>query len=297
MSSTLYRIIGLNFKKFINELKKNNITILQLRKLDYNQFEIMVDNQKKFLTLCKTFNYQVDEIKLTKKETIFRKLKQNFIFVLIAIVLCFSLIFSSNFVFKIEISGLESVQESDILAVLKNNGYEAGKIKSKYDLDNLESVLVKNIDKISFATGVIKGSTLVVNIYEKIDNSPYIYDYLPIFAPFDCVVKEILLTSGTIKISQSETAKEGDVIVAPYIEAKDFKRLPVPAKATIKAYVEIKETAQIDTNLTNAENLIEETKKKLYNKLSSKVKSYTFDEEILQDNGLITVKLCGEVEF
>ncbi len=297
MPSTLYRIIGLNFKKFINELKKNNITILQLRKLDYNQFEIMVDNQKKFLTLCKTFNYQVDEIKLTKKETVFRKLKQNFIFVLIAIVLCFSLIFSSNFVFKIEISGLESVQEGDILAVLKNNGYEAGKIKSKYDLDNLESVLVKNIDKISFATGVIKGSTLVVNVYEKIDNSPYIYDYLPIFAPFDCVVKEILLTSGTIKISQNETAKEGDVIVAPYVEAKDFKRLPVPAKATIKAYVEIKETAQIDTNLTNAENLIEETKKKLYNKLSSKVKSCTFDEEILQDNGLITVKLCGEVEF
>ena len=297
MTKTLYRITGLNFKKFLNELKKNKITILCLTKIDYNQFEIMVDNTQQFLSICKDFKYKVDEVKLSKKEKFLRLFKRNFIFVLLSIIICFSICFSSNFVFKVEIYGLESVDKEEIVNVLNKNGYKVGQLKNKYDLDNIQPILVKNIDKISYATGIIKGSTLVVSVYEKIDNSPYIYDYLPIFAPFDCIVKEISLVSGTIKVAQNETAKAGDTIIAPYVETKDFKCLPIPVKAQIKAYVEIKENIQVDKNLDNVQNLIEELKKKLYNTLSCKVKSYIVDEEIVQENNLLTVKLYGTIEF
>lgn len=278
-------------------LKKNNITILQLTRLDYNQFEIAVSDPKKFLKICKDFNYQVQEIKLSRKETILRLFKRNFIFVLLSIFVCCSLAIFSNFVFKVQIFGLENVEESVVLEVLNNNGYKSGKFKSSYDLDSLQSILVKNIDKISFATGIIKGSTLVVNVYEKIDNSPYIYDYLPICAPFDCIIKEVSLLSGTIKIGKDETAKEGDTIVAPYIETKDFKCLPTPAKATIKAYIELTESVSLDKNLPNVQILIEELKKKLYNNLKLKTNSYIVEEDIVQENNILSVKLSGIIEF
>lgn len=297
MNKTLYRVTGLNFKKFLGEIKKANLVILQLRRLEYNQFEIMVSDEKTFLALCKKFGYKVDEIKLSRKETLFRLLKRNFVFCLLAVFICVSLLFSSNFVFKVEIFGLENVEQSVVLDVLNKNGYNIGKLKSRYDLDNIEPLLVANIDKISFATGVIRGSTLIINIHEKIDNSPYIYDYPPIIAPFDCVVKEIVFTSGTVRVAQNETAKAGDVVVAPYIETKDYKRLPIPANAQIKAYVELKESAKLDDNPLNVQNLIEEMKKKLYNNLSCKVKSFSVTENTMQTSDFLTVTLSGIIEF
>ncbi len=297
MNKTLYRVTGLNFKKFLGELKKANLVILQLRRLEYNQFEIMVSDEKTFLTLCKKFGYKVDEVKLSRKETLLRLLKRNFVFCLLAVIICVSLLFSSNFVFKVEIFGLENVEQSVVLDVLSQNGYNIGKLKSRYDLDNIEPLLVTNIDKISFATGVIKGSTLIINIHEKIDNSPYIYDYPPIIAPFDCVVKEIIFTSGTVCVAQNETAKAGDIIVAPYVETKDFKRLPIPAKAQVKGYVELKESTKLDDNSLNVQNLIEEMKKKLYNNLSCKVKSFSVTENVEQTSDFLIITLSGTIEF
>ncbi len=297
MNKTLYRVTGLNFKKFLSELKKANLVILQLRRLEYNQFEIMANDEKAFLSLCKKFGYKVDEVKLSRKETFSRLLKRNFVFCLLAVFICVSLLFSSNFVFKVEIFGLENVEQSVVLDVLSKNGYNVGKLKSRYDLDNIEPLLVTNIDKISFATGVIKGSTLIINVHEKIDNSPYIYDYPPILAPFDCVIKEIIFTSGTVCVAQNETAKAGDIIVAPYIETKDYKRLPIPAKAQIKAYVELKESTKLDDSSLNVQNLIEEMKKKLYNNLSCKVESFSVTENAMQTSDFLTVTLSGIIEF
>lgn len=302
--STTYIIKGLNFKKFIAQLTSNNIEVAELVRLEYNLFEISIDNkyQKSFLNLTKQFNYEVSEKTLSTKQNLRRVIKSNFIFVIIGLILCISLAFLSNFVINIEVIGLENITKDEVLTTLYNNGYPKYKLKSFYDLDSIEKVLTSNIDKISYASSIIKGNTLIVNINEKIDNSEYVYDYSPIIAPFDCIIKKINLVSGQIFKDIGSTAKVGDVIVAP---CKIFgeNQVKVPAKAEVEAYVEFCQEyfATKDISDENKNKLIEEYKKKVYNKLSGYkiLEDFTLNvmEKVEENRLLLYFTFAGCIAF
>lgn len=300
---TVYLVQGLNFKKFLDSLKKQNINILELEKIEYNLFKIGIEekNRDKFLSITKKFNYFVNEDKLPKAKVIARKIKGNIAFSIVFVLIFISLFVSSNFVYQTQIYGLVSVDREEVIRVLQENGFSEGRFKSSYDLDKIEQVLTGNIENISYASAVIKGNTLIVNINEKIDNSDYIYDYSPIFAPFDCIVKEIKLTSGTILKSEESTAKEGDIIIAPYVVYDENTKLPVPAKAEIKLYVELRASVSVQKDIENSElqKVIEENKNKLYNELSCFEQESNFSESVqeveVENDIILTVTLSGEI--
>lgn len=213
------------------------------------------------------------------------------------------LLFTSNFVFKIEVVGLYAVSEREVLQVLDENGFETGKFKINYNLDSVEKVLTAHLDKISYASAVIKGNTLVVNVDEKIDNSEYVYNYNPIFAPFDCVTNSIELFSGTVNFTSGQTVKAGDVVISPYVVYVNSQKLPVPAKAKINAYVEITcygEYEVIDYQ-KNFQKYIEEKEKELYTNLNNKYNVDDFEKQILESSSdgqyLLTVILKGNIYF
>ena len=300
---TIYLVQGLNFKKFLDSLKKQNIDILELEKIEYNLFRIGIEekNRDRFLAITKKFNYLVNEDKLPRAKVIDRKIKGNIALTIVFVLIFISIFISSNFVYQTKIYGLENVSKQEVLRVLDENGFREGRFKSSYDLDRIEQVLTSKIEGISYASAVIKGNTLIVNINEKIDNSDYIYDYSPIFAPFDCIVKEIKLTSGTILVTEEGTAKKGDIIVAPYVIYDESTKLPVPAKAEIRLYVELISSVSVKVDLENSElqKVIEENKKRLYNELSCFEQGSDFIENVqrVETEGIavITVTLSGEI--
>jgi hypothetical protein len=142
--------------------------------------------------------------------------------------------------------------------VLNSNNINVGKPKSKYNLASIEKVLQNSIDKVSLASAIIRGNTLIVSINEKIDNSQYVYDFKPILAPYDMVITDIKLKSGTAIKQKNQTVKRGEAIVLPYIEYKDGAQLSVEAQAEITARIELSTTyyymenheEQVKTNKT-----------------------------------------------
>ena len=270
-SVTIYVVKGLNFKKFLNKLQTDNIDIFKLEKKDYNSFIIGIKqkDKSKFLEISKKFNYEVCEEKVPFNLKVIRLIKNNIAISLSCLILIFSILTLNNFVLRVEIFGLENITKNEILQVLNANGYKKGKLKSSYDLDSIEKVLVSNLDKVSFASAIIKGNTLVVNVNEKIDNSDYICDYQPILAPFNLILKEINLFSGTLQYKIGDVVKQGEVIVVPAIVYENEITLSVPAKATIKAYVEVSYNFELSINVSVDEKkkVIEENQNKLYNML------------------------------
>ena len=303
-NSTTYILQGLNFKKFLSELSKNKIEVTHLKRLDYNLFEIGCNNkqQKLFLQIVNKFNYVIKIKTLSTKQFIKKIAKTNFVFVIIGLILCVNLIFLSNFVINIEIIGQENVPQQLILETLQQNGFEKYKLKSKYNLNNVEKLLTSKIDKISYASAIIKGNTLIVNVNEKIDNSEFIYDYSPIVAPFDCIIKKIELVSGSVVKGVGQTVKKGETIIEPY---KFFgqTQVKVPAKGKIEAYTEFCQDffATLDISQKDKDFLIEEYKKKVYNELSSfdGLENLTLNVlELPEQNRLIIrVTLAGNITF
>lgn len=238
------QIKGLNFSKFLSELKKEDIKTTNFIKLEYNLFEITIfyKDRKKFLAICKKMNYRVKNKNFSFLLSIFIKSKQNIALVLSIIFISFCLVFSSNFVFKIEILGIEKLNKQQIISVLEKNNIKPYKVKNTYNTSNIELILKTNINKISFASAIIKGNTLIINIDEKIDNDEYIYDYKPKTAPYNCIIENIVLKSGTVVVEKGQTVKQGEEVVLPYIKYKDGSLLKVEANADITAYIEVSKT-------------------------------------------------------
>ena len=234
-----YKIHGLNFNKFLKLLQESKIEIFNLKKLEDNNFCLGIKLKdenifKKCLVLC-NMNVLYSELK-SKDLKLLSFFKKNLAYTICSIILFLGIAFSNFFVFKIEIYGLETIQQCSIEKVLKENNFNVLKLKSSYNLSSLQTIIKKNFENISLASCTILGNTLVVNILEKpISN---IKNNKPIVAPYNLIISDISLKSGTCLVSPNQVVKEGSELISPYITYKNGSKLEVSAEAEISAYAE-----------------------------------------------------------
>ena len=278
-----FRVKGLNIAQFLKALNARGVVVKKFVKLAYNEFEISISKKHKsqFDSLAKLYHYEYNLKSIPTLNKCLNFAKKNLVFLITACLMLSSFAFFSQVVLRVEIFGLENIEKQEILEVLDKNNYKVGKFKSSYDLDNVENVLKQNIPLVSLASAVIKGSTLIVNINEKIDNSPYLYDYPPIVSPFNAIVEDIILISGSITIEKNNTAKQDDIIIAPYIVVGE-KIIQVPARAKVTLYVELFAMEEVSKDLPNEkmQKVIEENELKLYNELSCYAKQGEFTTQV-----------------
>lgn len=241
-----YKVKGMNFKKFLTRLKQDGLEVFSLKRKDFNLFYITISKSQSayFTNLANKNNYDITIVNKTYSLKLKDKIKKHFALSLSILFILLSITFFSNIVVKVEVYGCERVSKSQVIKVLEDNNIKMHKFKSSYNLSIIESLLKQNIDKVSLASAVIKGNTIIINIDEKIDNDEYIYDYKPLQAPYDCIVKQVVLKSGTLVVEEGQTVKKGEVLVEPYINYKDGTRLSVEAKADVQVYIEISNTIE-----------------------------------------------------
>ena len=247
-----YKVRGMNFKKFLTRLKQDGLEVYSLKRKDFNLFYITINKNQDayFSNLANKNNYELTIENKTYSLKLKDKIKKHFALSLSILFIGISLIIFSNIIVKVEVYGCQSVSKNQIIEVLNNNHITMHKFKSNYDLSKIESLLKQNINKVSLASAVIKGNTIIINIDEKIDNDEYIYEYKPLLAPYDCIIKEVTLKSGTLVVEEGQTVKKGEILVEPYINYKDGTKLSVEAKADVKVYIELSNTVEYLENHT-----------------------------------------------
>ena len=239
-----FNVQGLNFDKFLKQTKKDNIDLYFVKRTQHNLFTVGVYNyqKEKFLSIAAKLNLIATIESRTRLLSVKETIKKNIAIFMCAVLLIFTVGVLNCFVFKIDVEGIETLSKEEILFVLNSNNINVGKPKSKYNLASIEKVLQNSIDKVSLASAIIRGNTLIVSINEKIDNSQYVYDFKPILAPYDMVITDIKLKSGTTVKQKNQTVKKGETIILPYIEYKDGAQLSVEAEAEISGYIELSTT-------------------------------------------------------
>jgi len=276
-----YSVAGMNFKKFLLAIQKEGLEVYNFIRLDFRNFVVGIrkKDEKLFLEKAKKYNYELSvnsQSLLLKSKS---KILQNLAMVLCVFVLLISLAISYNFVFKVEVLGCSEDNKTQIIKVLNKNDITTFKPKSFYNLTQIASIIKKENNNISYASAIIRGNTIVINVKEKIDNSNIVYDYKPIVAPFNLIIKNVDLFSGTLLVSSGQTVKKGDVIVSPYISYKDGTNLKVKASAKIEAYIEVSNSTNY---LENHSQLVKTGKTfstrnlLLYNKVITKQKVAPF---------------------
>ncbi len=124
--------------------------------------------------------------------------------------------FLSTFIWYIDISGSDTINNYEILQVLEYNGVKVGKLKKRVVAEQLEKEIQKNFPTITWVSVYKEGTTLVVKMSESIKNNFVIEEDVPthIIAKKEGVVVYTKTSKGKQEVVIGDVVKKGDILVS-----------------------------------------------------------------------------------
>ena len=203
---------------------------------------------------------------------------------------------------NIEIVGNDRYLKDEILDVLDENGVKTFSPLNSKSNSEIEKILIKNFDGISMVSVIKKGSSIIINIKEKINDSEYenIDKSQAIIAKASGIITKIDLIQGTQLVKVGDIVKAGDILVAPYVTDSSGSKIPIQAKANIYAeiWIEGKTSFESKKEITQRTGNYFIERKMIFlnqeiittnNKVSFLQYDVEINEEILSDN-LLPIK-------
>ena len=146
--------------------------------------------------------------------------RKVFAFLILAITLF--LIITSNFIWNIEIEGNENISTYEIMQELKKDGLNIGTLKNKIDTNLVINKVRLNRDDIAWIGITFKGTNAIVSIKEGSEPPEVINEneYCNIVADKTGMITKINVQNGTPLVKEGDIVKQGDILVAGYLEGK-----------------------------------------------------------------------------
>lgn len=172
-------------------------------------------------------------------------------------IVCFglTLYFLSLYVWSINIQGNDTIDKSELHGLMKDIGVSVGTLKSELDTPMIEKMLMNSCEGISWVSVNIKGSTLSLELKEKIKPP----DLIPKEKP--CNVKSskggqiirMEIYEGTPEINNGDAVVKGQLLVNGIVE-DDFGACSI-RHADAKIYALTKRTLQKELDLCQIEKV------------------------------------------
>lgn len=232
---------GYFIERFINICNSKKILLwgIKRKKSSVMTTKIGIKDFRKIKEISKTTKCKV---KINEKKGIpfiLHKYRKRKIFLLMMILIGISLFASSNYIWNIEIVGINEISNEEIIDTLKENGVDIG--TKKKDIDTKE--IINNIrlqrDDIAWMGIEITGTNLKVEIVEA-DEKPEIIDeddICNIVATKDGIITKVVAEDGTALVKEGDVIKKGDVLIGGWIEGKYTDTRYVHSEGTVEARV------------------------------------------------------------
>lgn len=124
------------------------------------------------------------------------------------------IVYLSQFIWFIELTGNEGVDRTAIVKEAKEAGLYLGVRKGDLDLKKVEQHLRARIPALTWVVLQTKGVLMKVQVAEKTGLEMGFLDKGDIVADSDGVITHVVVFSGTQEVSQGTTVKKGDRLVA-----------------------------------------------------------------------------------
>lgn len=232
---------GFFIEKFINNCISKKIFFWNTnrRKSTIFSANIGVSNFKDVVKIAKKCQCK---IKISRKRGLpflLNRYRKRKIFAFSLGIIIIGIVMVSNFIWNIDISGVDEVKEKEILEFIKNEGVDIGKYKNKINLQNLINKIRLDRADVAWVGMEIKGTNLIIKIVEA-DEKPEIInedEYCNIVAKKDGIISKVKAQNGTPIVSEGDTVKKGDVLVQGWIEGKYTDNRYVHAEGEVIAKV------------------------------------------------------------
>jgi sporulation protein YqfD len=240
------KLSGVNLNRIYKECASKNIKLFNIDRKDYKN--IVFDVEKKNIPILKEIakvqNFEFEIMKTYGFVKVISFLSKRIGLCIGAIAFLFLIIFNSFFIWNIKIYGLENISSGEIISVLNQCGIKSGTMFFGADFEDIEEKLLDNVEDISLCSIIKKGSTIIVNIKEKLSSDELTdsTNQTDIVANQNMTIKSISVVQGTAQKKVGDSVKKGEVIVAGYFVDTSGNSVPCKANAQITATVWFTET-------------------------------------------------------
>ena len=234
MKKVRFKVIGKKPQNFINALYNRNIKIYNLQvEPEGLTCSIECHHFVAIQALYAHSNYKIEVLSVPKFVS-FKSFFSNSVGLLLAlVVVIIGISFYSARIWQYRIYGLENVKATEIIHALNEIGAKKGSAKSSINLKELSNTLIANVDGVALASANIVGTTLIVTISEKIDNSALLNGNAPIVAKTSCIITKIITTAGTALVQVGDKVAKGQTLIANYVVDSSGAHIPSKARGEI----------------------------------------------------------------
>ena len=217
------KVEGYYIERFINICMSKNIFFWSMKreKSSLLYANVGIKEYKKIRPIAKKLKCRVRIEKKKGLPFIFNKYRKRKIFIVFLMLALLVILVCSNYIWNIEITGLDKIQYADIAVQLEENGLKIGELKGKIDTKKIiESIRLERKD-IAWLGISIDGTNARVEIVEAKEKPEIVNeeDFCNIVADRDCIITKMNVQNGTAK------TKAGDIVKKRrYIGGGDYTR-------------------------------------------------------------------------
>lgn len=232
---------GFFIERFINTCISKKIFFWKTNRMKSTVFSanIGVGNYKEVVKIAKKCQCK---IRITNKKGIpflLNKYRKRKIFVVTLGIIILGIITIFNFIWNIEIKGVDEIKQREIMEFIQNEGIDIGKYKNNIDLQSLINKIRIQRDDIAWVGMEIKGTNLIVDVVEA-DKKPEIInedEYCNVVADKDGIIVKVKAQNGTPAVEEGTTVKKGDILIQGWLEGKHTENRYVHAEGEVMAKV------------------------------------------------------------
>ena len=244
---------GFFIERFINTCISKRIFFWETKRTKSTIFSanIGIKNFKEVVKIAKKCKCK---IKINSKNglpfLLNRYRKRKFFVIALGVIIC-AIIATSNFLWNIEITGIEDESiKAEILQIVNKEGIHIGKFKRKINLQNSITQIRIQRNDIAWVGMKIKGTNLIIEVVPA-EGKPEIInenEYCNIIAIKDGIIEKVEAQNGTPVIKKDDVVKKGDILIKGEIEGKYTDSRLVHSEGEVFAKVWYTETEKVYYN-------------------------------------------------
>lgn len=241
----IIEICGKNTARFINICLRRGIEIYDTKPLNGGSIQLSV-LKKDFFLLPGVARKTKTCVRIKQKRGLYNiiaRYKKRYMFAAGFFAFLLFIAIASQFIWVVEINGVENADYEKIIAVLEENGVRSGARKKELPpLNEIKNDILFKNDDIAWAWVYIEGAKARVEISEKII-PPAVIDKSvtsSIAARCEGVIKSVTVKGGEQILKAGDAVEPGDIIISgkvgTYREGEPEKYIYVRAVGTVEAY-------------------------------------------------------------
>ncbi len=217
-------IEGYFIERLMNLCLKKGILLWKSNRKKSTLLETNVSIQD-FKRMVKFAKQSKCKIKIKQKKGLpflFHKYKKRKIFFFFLCLVVAGIVFLSNFVWNIEITGNVKIAREEILETLKQEGVNLGIPKSKIDTKTIIQKMRLDRDDLAWVGIEVKGTNVLVKIVEA-DKKPEIIpenEYCNIVATKAGKIVKVNALNGTPLVKEGDVIQQGTTLIGGWLEGK-----------------------------------------------------------------------------